>query len=170
MKSAEDAFNDASNRAARSGRVYQLYQPYTFGANAATDREVVASWALGVTIPLPVYSRDRGNIERARINLEQTRRQLAAQEKAIIQEVGERRGECERIQAEFRGISIALQRQRQASQEAERRDKTGEGATEDIVKAYHDLEKAEREYIELLTRHRRRMLALNTAVGVRLFP
>ena len=108
LKSAEDAFNDASNRAPGNGRVYQLYQPYTFGANKATDREVVAAWALGVTVPLPVYSRNRGNIERARINLEQTRRQVAAQEKAITQEVGERCGECERTHAEFRGILTRL--------------------------------------------------------------
>jgi RNA polymerase sigma factor (sigma-70 family) len=170
VRSSEDAFNTASNRAAQTGDVYQLYQPYTFGANEATDREAVASWALGVAIPLPVYSRDRGNIERARINLKQTRRQLAAQEEAIIQEVGERRKECDRTQAEYRRISIALQRQKRASQEAERRDRTGEGGNVDVVNARHDLEKGERDYVEFLARHRRNVLALNTAVGIRLFP
>ncbi len=167
---AEVAFIDASNRAPRNGRVYLLYQPYTFGDNEATDREVVASWALGVTVPLPVYSRNRGNIERARINLEQTQRQVAALEKAITQEVGERCVECERTHAEFRGILITLQRQKRAAQEAQQRDRTGEGEKVDVVNARHDLEKADREYIEFLARHRRSMLALNTAVGVRLFP
>ena len=40
------------------------------------------SWALGITVPLPVYNRNQGNIERARINVYQSEVQLRRLEHA----------------------------------------------------------------------------------------
>ena len=72
--------------------------------------------------------------------------------------------------AGFRGILINLQRRRRASQEAVRRYEDAEGKAEDIVRARRDLEDSEVRYLDGLARQRREWLALNTAVGVRLFP
>ena len=56
-------------RAKRFPDVYVLYQPYTFQNNAPFDAKSADSWALGVTVPLPVYNRNQGNIQRARLNV-----------------------------------------------------------------------------------------------------
>ena len=65
-------------RAERFQDVYVLAQPYTFQNNAPFDTKSAHSWALGVTVPLPIYNRNQGNIQRARVNVSQTRTQLAA--------------------------------------------------------------------------------------------
>ena len=41
----------------------------------------------GATVPLPVYNRNQGNIQRARINVSQVRTELAAQEQRVVAEV-----------------------------------------------------------------------------------
>ena len=64
-------------RANRFSDAYLLYQPYTFQNNAPYGRQSGTSWALGITVPLPVYNRNQGNIDRARINVTQTQQQLA---------------------------------------------------------------------------------------------
>ena len=61
---------------------YLLYQPYTFQNNAPFGKKSATSWALGVTVPLPVYNRNQGNIERARLNVDQSRIELAGIERA----------------------------------------------------------------------------------------
>jgi cobalt-zinc-cadmium efflux system outer membrane protein len=167
---AEGDLGEASKRPTRSEDAYVLYQPYTLQDNTRTDRESKTSFAMGVTVPLPVYNRKQGNIKRAEINLRPTQFQLAEKERAISQEVEGRHRECESIRAGYRGTLIRLQRHRRAFQEAERRYETGEGKAEDIVKARRDLEASQTQYLDLLARHRRGLLALNTGVGVRLFP
>ncbi len=42
---------------------------------------------LGVTVPLPLYNRNQGNIERARINVSQSRVELAEREQQVESEV-----------------------------------------------------------------------------------
>jgi cobalt-zinc-cadmium efflux system outer membrane protein len=156
--------------ATRNGDAYVLYQPYASQDKPRTDRETGASWALGATYPLPLYNRNQGNIQRARINLQQTQTQLASKERSIVKEVRERHQECGPSHAEFREILIGLQRHRRAFLEAEERYRNGEGKPEDVVRAGRELETSETQYLDRLARHRRNVLALNTAVGMRLFP
>ena len=52
------------------------------------DKSTTA-WALGITLPLPVFNRNQGNIERARINIEQTMLQLDAVERIAASEIGD---------------------------------------------------------------------------------
>ena len=59
-------------RANRFSDAYLLYQPYTFQNNAPFGKQSGTSWALGITVPLPLYNRNQGNIERARINVAQS--------------------------------------------------------------------------------------------------
>ena len=42
-----------------------LYQPFTYQNNAPFGKQSGTSWAVGITVPLPVYNRNQGNIERA---------------------------------------------------------------------------------------------------------
>ena len=61
-------------RANRFSDAYLLYQPYTYQEQCPLSASRAAtSWAVGITVPLPVYNRNQGNIERAKINVDQTR-------------------------------------------------------------------------------------------------
>ncbi len=80
-------------RANRFSDAYLLYQPYTFQNNAPFGRESGTSWALGITVPLPLYNRNQGNIERARINVGQTKEQLALLDRKMMTEVQQALGE-----------------------------------------------------------------------------
>ena len=74
--------NVGLQRANRFADAYVLFQPYTYQNNAPYGKQSGTSWALGITVPLPVYNRNQGNIERAKINVYQTEVQLAYQQKA----------------------------------------------------------------------------------------
>src|SRR5271166_4596778 len=79
--------NVGLQRANRFSDAYLLYQPYTYQNNAPFGRQSGTSWALGITVPLPVYNRNQGNIERAKINVYQSEVQLAYQERRVEIEV-----------------------------------------------------------------------------------
>ena len=68
--------------------IYVLYQPYTLqGQYPPTASKSPTSWALGVTVPLPIYNRNQGNILRAKHNVAQTQTQLLAQLRQVITDV-----------------------------------------------------------------------------------
>ena len=64
-----------------------LYQPYTYQNNAPYGKQSGTSWALGITVPLPVYNRNQGNIERAKINVSQSQIERVYLERRAITEV-----------------------------------------------------------------------------------
>ena len=58
-------------QANRFADLYMLYQPYTFQNNAPFNTKSATSWAVGMTVPMPIYNRNQGNIERAKITVTQ---------------------------------------------------------------------------------------------------
>ena len=74
---------------------YLLYQPFTFQNNAPFGKQSATSWALGMTLPLPVYNRNQGNIERARLNVTQSQIELAGIERRVVTEVSQAAREYE---------------------------------------------------------------------------
>jgi cobalt-zinc-cadmium efflux system outer membrane protein len=150
---------------------YLLYQPYTFQNNAPFGKQSATSWALGVTVPLPVYNRNQGNIERARLNVDQSRIDLEAIERRVTTEVNQAAREYEvtgQIVARIRGEIIP-------ASETVRNDRftlfqRGEANVLSYLEAqriYNDNVKA---YHDTAVRHRRSMLMLNTALGQRVLP
>jgi outer membrane protein, heavy metal efflux system len=163
--------NVALQRANRYSDAYLLLQPYTYQNNAPFGKESGASWAVGITVPLPVYNRNQGNIERGKINVHQTEMQLAFQE---------RRVETELIQAlkEYQvSGQIARRIREKVMPPLERafRDRLllfQEGEISKFVfldsqRKYNEMAKA---YLDASVRHRRSMLTLNTVVGQRILP
>ena len=70
---------EADVRLAQANRfsdIYVLAQPYTLQNNQPYGLKSPISWALGVTVPLPVYNRNQGAIARAKLNVTQTQLQL----------------------------------------------------------------------------------------------
>jgi cobalt-zinc-cadmium efflux system outer membrane protein len=169
VSAAEAAYQLA--RANRFSDAYLLYQPFTYQNNAPFGTQSATSWALGITFPLPLYNRNQGNIERARINIHQSQVQLSQQERQVITEVQKAIHEY-RISSQnvVRIRDRVLPPSKRAI--ANRRDlfQEGEATIFDYLtqrRNYNDKAKA---YLDASARHRKAMLSLNTAVGERILP
>ncbi len=146
-------------------------QPYTFQNNAPYGRESATSWAVGMTIPLPVYNRNQGNIRARRINVDQSRVQLNCLERRIVTEV-------QQAWNEYRVSGMIVQQLRTqvltaSGRAVKARDRLfDEGEVAKVI--YLDTQRKYNEnaksYLDSLVRHRRSMLTLNTVVGQRILP
>jgi cobalt-zinc-cadmium efflux system outer membrane protein len=150
---------------------YLLYQPFTFQNNAPFGKQSATSWALGITVPMPVYNRNQGTIERARLNVTQSQIELAGVERRVLTEVRQAASEYEvsgqivdRIRTQILPASKSFLNDRfKLFQGGETNAVTylqAQRSFNDTVKAYHDT----------VVRHRRSMLGLNTALGRRVLP
>ena len=155
-------------RASRFQDAYLLFQPYTWQNNAPYGKQSGASWAVGITVPMPVYNRNQGNIERARINVYQTEVQLAYQERRVETEVQQAIKEYRvsgQVARQIRtdvmpGLERAYRDRLQLFQEGE----VTKFVFLDSQRKYNEMAKA---YLDAAVRHRRSMLGLNTVVGQR---
>ena len=158
-------------KAERLSDVYVLYQPYTFQNNTPFGTKSAHSWALGVSVPLPVYNRNQGNILRSQINVAQSKTELEALTQRVATEVEQAareyavtRAAVGRIEAEILPVAGRIR------DDAEALYRRGGAEIVAYLNARRDYNEVVREYRDLLIRHRRSMLGLNTAVGVRVFP
>ena len=151
--------------------VYVLYQPYTLQDNTWQGLKSPTSWALGVTIPIPVYNRNQGMIQRAKLNVTQTQIQLAAIEHSAINDV--RQAEqaymtslenVRRMEAEILPDADNVLR------DSKRLFESGEITVIEYLNARRDYNDIARQYLDALVAHRRSMLDLNTALGQRILP
>jgi cobalt-zinc-cadmium efflux system outer membrane protein len=158
-------------RAERFQDVYVLYQPYTFQNNTPYGNKSATSWALGVTVPLPISNRNQGNIRRAQLNVSQTRTEMAALELRVRTEVRQAEREYvvtrESVEKVERDL---LPSAHQVVDEALSDYHLGEGPLLDYLNARRDFNDIVRQFRDTAIRHRRAMLALNTAIGRRLLP
>ncbi len=158
-------------RANRFGDAYVLYQPYTFQDNTPVGAKSATSWALGLTVPLPIYNRNQGGIIRARLNIDQTLSEAAAMERRVIVQVRD-------AEREYDLTRTLIQKFEQDLLPAARgmRDDTmrlfvaGELTALEAAHARKDYNQVVRQYRDTLIRHRRSMLALNTVVARRILP
>ena len=158
-------------RAQRFGDVYLLYQPFTFQNNSWQGLKSAYSYALGVTVSLPVYNRNQGNITRSKLNAEQSKLELANQEKQIVYDVEEAIREYELSRnsvIEFQKEVIPASKVVRDS--AFKRWQGGETSALDYLDAQQGYNDVVKQYRDVLVRHRRAMLDLNTAVGNRVVP
>lgn len=151
--------------------VYVLYQPYTLQDNTPQGAKSPVSWALGVTVPLPVYNRNQGAIARAKLNVSQTQIELGNIERLVATDVRQ-------AVYEYQVTGRMIQRIREQLEPAARsvRDTTfslykgGEKNLIDYLVAQQEYQTVVKQYLDTLIRHRRSMLALNTAIGQRVLP
>jgi len=158
-------------RANRMEDAFLLYQPFTAQEGLDPGDRASYSWAMGVTLPLPVFNRNQGNIARAEHTVLQTRSQLANLERQVMLEV--QRAEAaydvtlatlERIEEEI------LPAARENLELALRGAEPGAAGTISKIEAQRAYGEISRQYLEALVRHRRSMFQLNTAVGERVLP
>lgn len=158
-------------RANRYQDAYILYQPYTFQDLSPFGQKSATSWALGLTVPMPVYNRNQGNIERARINIEQSKIELAAIERVARNEVVQAAKELEVTERIVRRIRSEIV----ATSEKVKNDRfllfqSGEADIVSYLEAQRSHNDNVKAYLDTAVRHRRAMLNLNTVVGWRLLP
>jgi len=168
------ARSHADVRLAERGRLsdfYVLYQPYTFQDNRPDGLKGARSWAVGVTAPMPIYNRNQGNIARAKLNVDQTKVELARMERHVQDEVAEAVHEFElSLQAMLESEREILPAARRVRDAAYRRWQGGETNIVEFLNAQRDFNERVRAYRDVIVRHRRDALDLNTAVGVRVVP
>jgi cobalt-zinc-cadmium efflux system outer membrane protein len=158
-------------RANRVDDVFLLYQPFTAQEALMPGERVATSWAMGVTIPVPIFNRNQGNIARARHTVVQTQTQLENLERQVILEV-------QRAEAAYSVTLATIKRLQEETLPAARENlelsltKRGTEGPDPIsqIEAQRAFGEIARQYLDALVRHRRSMFRLNTAVGTRVFP
>jgi cobalt-zinc-cadmium efflux system outer membrane protein len=165
---------EADVRLARANRlsdVYVLYQPYTFQDNTPFGVKSPTSWALGVTVPIPVYNRNQGGILRAKLNVTQTQIELATIERQVVTDV-----QLAEKEYEITRLAIARIEQELLPRASLVRDDTyrlyqgGEVNVVVYLNAQSDYNNTVKIYLDTMVRHRRSMLNLNTMLGQRVLP
>ncbi|WP_158633626.1 TolC family protein [Tautonia sociabilis] len=153
--------------------VFLLYQPYTYQdpINPLGSNGSHTSWAIGLTIPLPIYDRNQGNIRRARHTVDQTKLQLADLERQVVAQV--RRAERAYVvtaESVRRLEEEILPGARTSLETSEQLYRSGERDLISYLEALRSYNEIARQYRDSLVRHRRATLRLNTVVGLRIFP
>jgi cobalt-zinc-cadmium efflux system outer membrane protein len=151
--------------------VYVLWQPYTFQDNSPYGLKSQYSWALGVTVPLPIYNRNQGGIQRAMLNVDQSQIQLSDLERQVRIDVEKAVHEYEvslRLVADLRNEVIP--EAQQVRDAAFRMWTGGETSLIAYLMAQLDFNDVVKRYIDTALRHRQSMLSLNTSVGRRILP
>jgi cobalt-zinc-cadmium efflux system outer membrane protein len=158
-------------RAERLSDLYLLYQPYTFQDNTPSGLKSATSWALGVTVPVPLYNRNQGAVRRAGLNVTQTEIDVASFERLIATEVMQAAREYAVSGALLKHYREAvLPAARQMLDDGLRLLASGDQNALAYFSVQRDYNQAVRQYRDALVRHRRSMLGLNTAVGQRILP
>ena len=158
-------------RANRFDDVFLLYQPLSSQQGLGPGKGPSTSWAVGLTIPLPVYNRNQGNIARAEHTVEQTQVQLANLERQVILEVQRAEAAYSVTVASIRRLEEkilpAARENLEQSLKTSSADKPGPVSSMEAQESFGEIS---RKYLDALVRHRRSMFRLNTAVGCRIFP
>ncbi len=151
--------------------VFVMYQPYTFQNNRPLGRLDATSWGIGMAVSLPIFNRNQGNIQRAKLNVTQTQAELAALEEEVVAEVRQAGRFYSATRAAIERIERSLLPK--AVQEHERVTKLRLAGKVDelaFLTAEQDFDRVVRQYRDTLVKHRRSMLKVNTSVGCRVLP
>jgi cobalt-zinc-cadmium efflux system outer membrane protein len=155
----------------RFADAYLLYQPYTFQNNSPMHLKSATSYAVGITVPLPVYNRNQGNIERARLNIGQTQVQLVAVENKARIEVRQAEREYAVTKAHLDRLEQnVVPTWRKAMEDTRNLYEAGELDVTAYLNVQREYNDVIRQYRDVAVRHRRSMFGLNTAVGSRIMP
>ncbi len=87
--------------------VFLFYNPFTYTDYQPQGKQSATSCGVGVLIPLPIFNRNQGNIDRAQINVTQTQIEMEGLERQVANEV-------QRAVADGIASSAVLQRYEQS--------------------------------------------------------
>jgi outer membrane protein, heavy metal efflux system len=158
-------------RANRFDDVYLFYDPITIQDNTPYGRSSARSWAIGLTFALPIYNRNQGNIAKAQSNVTQTKLELSSLERRVVAEVRLASREYERSREALEQIEQSVLARMSATLARKTEEFTaGRLSADDFEVSVDDAVEVAQSHRDAVVRHRRAMLDLNTAVGLRLLP
>ena len=158
-------------RANRLTDVYVLIQPFTFQDNTPYGLPSQTSWALGATVPLPVFNRNQGAILRANLNVTQSQIQRDDLERTVTIDIERAVREYEVTRREVDEIrGDILPTAREIRDDAYKLYVAGSTGITEYINAQIDFNQVVKQYLDTAIRHRRSMLALNTAIGRKIMP
>jgi cobalt-zinc-cadmium efflux system outer membrane protein len=158
-------------RRERFSDVYLLYQPYTFQNNTPLGLKSSYSYAFGVTVALPLYNRNQGNIQRSDLNAQQSQVEATHQERQVVYDVDEAIREFQQsLDSVLEYKREVLPASMSVRDTAYKRWQGGETSALDYLEAQQEYNDVVKQYRDALVRHRTAMLDLNTAVGTRVLP
>ncbi len=156
-------------RTERFSDAYLLYTPFEYRDNQPVGLQNAVWWGAGLFVSLPMFNRNQGNIQRARLNVEQSRNEAEASEREVVAEVLRAAGDFEDSLADSgrleRVTHPTIRRKLARVREAH-----GEIAPSAALDLRRDMSALFRHHRETLARHRRNTLRIHTLVGMRLFP
>lgn len=165
---------DSELRLAKANRVedvYLFYDPFSYQDNRPFQALSGRSWGVGLTVPLPVFNRNQGNIAKARTNRVQTQAELTALERRVSAEVRQTYREFAAAQQALDSLERSvLGHARDARERAIGDVTSGKMEIGDYLDQVEDDADSARLYRDAVVRYRRSMLDLNTTVGARLMP
>ncbi len=151
--------------------VYVLYQPYTLQDNTYQGLKSATSWAVGATIPVPLYNRNQGVIQRAKLNVTQTQIQLSGIVRMVINDVRQAEQAYRVSLASVERVEKTLLPDAEAVlTDSYNLFRKGEFDAVQYLAARREYNDVARQYLDNLVAHRRSMLDLNTALGQRILP
>jgi len=151
--------------------VYLLWQPYTFQDNSPYGVKSATSWALGVTVPLPIYNRNQGGILRAKMNVDQSRMQLADVERQTLIDIEEAIQEYEVSRRLFEELkNQVIPDAQEILNDTIKLRVAGSVSIIDVINARLDYNDKVKQYLDTAIRYRRSMLSINTVVGKKIMP
>jgi cobalt-zinc-cadmium efflux system outer membrane protein len=151
--------------------VYLLWQPYTFQDNSPYGVKSATSWALGVTVPLPIYNRNQGGILRARMNIDQSRMQLADVERQTLIDIEEAVQEFQISRRLFEELrNQVIPDAQEILDDTIKLRAAGSVSIIEVINAQLEFNDKVKQYLDTAIRYRRSMLAINTVVGKKIMP
>jgi outer membrane protein, heavy metal efflux system len=158
-------------RASRFSNPYLLFQPYTYQDNTPYGLKSAVSYALGVTVPLPVFNRNQGGIQRAILNVSQTQIELSEVERQALVDVEKAVQEYEVSRREVDVLSRdVIPDAKQVRDEASRLLGAGEKSLVEYIFAQQEFNQIAQKFLDTAIRHRRSMVNLNTVTGKKIMP
>src|SRR5208283_5121123 len=141
-------------RANRYSNPYLLFQPYTYQDNTPYGVRSAVSYALGVTIPLPVFNRNQGGVQRAVLNVSQTQIELSETERQALVDVEEAVQEYAVSRREVDELSKdVIPAAKQVRDEAYRLLGAGENSVIQYIAAQQDFNQIAKQYLDTAIRH-----------------
>jgi cobalt-zinc-cadmium efflux system outer membrane protein len=164
--------NAELQRRERFPDVFALYTPYGFQANNDNPAARGAtSWGAGIFATIPIANRNQGNIRRADHNVLQSQMEVSGLEDQVAAEVENAAMEYDTTRRAVERIErLILPRAAHRREDRRRLYAQGQENLDTYLNAQRDYNEVIQQYRDAQVRHRRAMLGLNTAIGVRLLP
>jgi cobalt-zinc-cadmium efflux system outer membrane protein len=139
-------------------------------AGSSTQPSAI-SWNAGITIPLPLFNRNQGNVQKAEIAALQTQKQIDAKELSIRQEINglwDQLSLGEALIGDYENSQ--LKRAREVRDAQQRQFGTGNSALLDYLDAVSAYQGALSAYYDVIAEYRRNLARIGASLGKDLEP